>query len=87
MLKLQGFVISLLYIIVISNPKLLYLLSVLQIYQRINIRIVLKALEIWTNGDPYKRGNDRDPELVNFRNYRNEKLVKKIPHDNAQLLR
>lgn len=56
------------------------------IYQRINIRIVLKALEIWTNGDPYKRGNDRDPELVNFRNYRNEKLVKKIPHDNAQLL-
>ena len=76
-----------LYIIVVSNPKLLYLLSVLQIYQRINIRIVLKALEIWTNGDPYKRGNDRDPELVNFRNYRNEKLVKKIPHDNAQLLR
>ncbi|XP_022804380.1 zinc metalloproteinase-disintegrin-like kaouthiagin-like [Stylophora pistillata] len=56
------------------------------IYQRINIRIVLKVLEIWTNGDPYKRENDRDLELKNFRTYRNDILMKKFPHDNAQLL-
>ncbi|XP_027057790.1 uncharacterized protein LOC113684595, partial [Pocillopora damicornis] len=56
------------------------------IYQRINIRIVLKYLEIWTNGDPFGRGRNSGTELNNFRAYRNKNLVKRFPHDNALLL-
>ncbi|KAK2546820.1 Disintegrin and metalloproteinase domain-containing protein 9 [Acropora cervicornis] len=56
------------------------------IYQRINIRIVLKALEIWTNGDPYEREIRGGPDLGKFNNYRNAHLQDKFPHDNAQLL-
>ncbi|PFX13518.1 Disintegrin and metalloproteinase domain-containing protein 9 [Stylophora pistillata] len=56
------------------------------IYQRINIRVVLKALEIWTNGDPFERQNKGGPDLGRFTSYRNDHLVKKFPHENAQLL-
>jgi len=55
------------------------------IYQRINIRIVTTALEIWTNGDPYERESKGGPDLSLFNKYR-QKLKEKIPHDNAQLL-
>ena len=58
-----------------------------KIYQRINIRVVLKALEIWTNGDPYEREKKGGPDLGKFNTYRVEFLKKKFPHDNAQLLR
>ena len=58
-----------------------------KIYQRINIRVVLKALEIWTNGDPYERQKKGGPDLGKFNTYRVEFLKKKFPHDNAQLLR
>ncbi|RMX57319.1 hypothetical protein pdam_00021306 [Pocillopora damicornis] len=56
------------------------------IYQRINIRIVLKYLEIWTNGDPFGRVRNSATELKNFMAYRNKHLVKRFPHDNALLL-
>ncbi|XP_066014963.1 zinc metalloproteinase-disintegrin-like atrase-A [Pocillopora verrucosa] len=56
------------------------------IYQRINIRIVLKYLEIWTNGDPFGRVRNSVTELKNFMAYRNKHLVKRFPHDNALLL-
>ncbi|XP_027057667.1 disintegrin and metalloproteinase domain-containing protein 9-like [Pocillopora damicornis] len=56
------------------------------IYQRINIRIVLKYLEIWTNRDPFGRVRNAGSELRNFRAYRNKHLVKRFPHDNALLL-
>ena len=59
----------------------------LQIYQRINIRIVFKAIEIWTNGDPYERKSGGGPDLTMFRDYRLSHLIKKFEHDNAQLLR
>ena len=58
-----------------------------KIYQRINIRIVLKALEIWTNGDPYERQSRGGPDLSKFNTYRRDHLMKIFPHDNAQLLR
>ena len=47
----------------------------------------MKALEIWTNGDPYERQSKGGPDLSRFNTYRNEHLLKKFPHDNAQLLR
>ena len=47
----------------------------------------MKALEIWTNGDPYERQSKGSPDLRRFRSYRHEHLLKKFPHDNAQLLR
>ncbi|RMX57320.1 hypothetical protein pdam_00021307 [Pocillopora damicornis] len=45
------------------------------IYQRINIRIVLKYLEIWTNRDPFGRVRNAGSELRNFRAYRNKHLI------------
>ncbi|KAL9951076.1 hypothetical protein ACROYT_G043672 [Oculina patagonica] len=56
------------------------------IYQRINIRIVMKALEIWTNGDPYERASTGEADLGRFNTYRRDHLLTKFPHDNAQLL-
>ncbi|KAJ7386460.1 metalloendopeptidase [Desmophyllum pertusum] len=56
------------------------------IYQRINIRIVMKALEIWTNGDPYERASTGGTDLGRFNTYRRDHLVEKLPHDNAHLL-
>ncbi|KAL9951078.1 hypothetical protein ACROYT_G043674 [Oculina patagonica] len=56
------------------------------IYQRINIRVVMKALEIWTNGDPYERASTGGADLSRFNTYRKDHLLKKFPHDNAQLL-
>ena len=47
----------------------------------------MKALEIWTNGDPYERAKKGEPDLVRFNTYRQDFLLKKFPHDNAQLLR
>lgn len=47
----------------------------------------MKALEIWTNGDPYERASKGGPDLGRFNNYRRDHLLKKFPHDNAQLLR
>ena len=61
--------------------------SSIKIYQRINIRVVMKALEIWTNGDPYERAEKGGPDLGRFNTYRRDHLLKKFPHDNAQLLR
>ena len=47
----------------------------------------MKALEIWTNGDPYERAEKGGPDLGRFNTYRRDHLLKKFPHDNAQLLR
>ena len=58
-----------------------------KIYREINIQIVLAGLEIWTIRDQFKRSADAGIDLSNFKNYRNKHLRKKIPHDNAHLLR
>ena len=71
---------------VIEVPVISFYFSPVKIYQRINIRVVTIALEIWTNGDPYERKSLGGPDLGLFNTYRKE-LKKKIPHDNAQLLR
>ena len=58
-----------------------------KIYREINIQIFLAGLEIWTIRDQFKRSADAGVDLSNFKNYRNKHLRKKIPHDNAHLLR
>ena len=63
------------------------LIFLIQIYQRINIRVVVKGLEIWTNGEAFERQKTGGADLSRFNTYRKEILEKKIPHDNAQLLR
>lgn len=47
----------------------------------------MKALEIWTNGDPYERAKKGGTDLSRFNTYRKDHLLKRFPHDNAQLLR
>ena len=47
----------------------------------------MKALEIWTNGDPYERASTGGADLGRFNKYRRVHLLEKFPHDNAHLLR
>ncbi|XP_031549021.1 disintegrin and metalloproteinase domain-containing protein 12-like [Actinia tenebrosa] len=56
------------------------------IYQRINVRIVITAIEIWTNGDRIERRTSGGAELGTFQAYRQKELIGKIPHDNGQFL-
>ena len=63
------------------------LIFLIQIYQQINIGIVVKGLEIWTNGEAFERSKKGGDDLGRFNTYRKEILAKTIPHDNAQLLR
>ena len=71
----------------ISLAECLALIFLIQIYQRINIRVVVKGLEIWTNGEAFERQKTGGADLSRFNTYRKEILEKTIPHDNAQLLR
>lgn len=50
------------------------------------VRVALTAVETWTQGDKIVVDEDSDKSLQNFMKYRNSDLVKKYPHDNAQLL-
>ena len=45
------------------------------------------GLEIWSNGDRFNRTRSGGTELGKFRDYRNEHLISKFHHDNAQFLR
>ncbi|KAK3716434.1 hypothetical protein QZH41_016845, partial [Actinostola sp. cb2023] len=56
------------------------------VYQRINVRIVMAAIEIWTNGDRMVRQATGGAELGTFGKYRKAELIGKIPHDNTQFL-
>jgi len=58
-----------------------------QIYSKINIRIVLVAMEFWTNGDKIVRSEIAGEYYDRFAKYRKNTLMKTIPdHDNAQLM-
>ncbi|EDO26570.1 predicted protein, partial [Nematostella vectensis] len=56
------------------------------IYQRINIRLVMKHIDIWTNGDRMERQTSGGAELGKFKEYRTKYITPTIPHDNAQFL-
>lgn len=57
-----------------------------KLYRPLKIRVALTAVETWTQGDKIMVDEDSDKSLQNFMKYRNSDLVKKYPHDNAQLL-
>ena len=59
----------------------------LQIYSKINIRIVLVAMEFWNNGDKIVRSEIAGEYYDRFAKYRKNTLMKTFPdHDNAQLM-
>lgn len=58
-----------------------------QIYSKINIRIVLVAMEFWTDGDKIVRSEIAGEYYDRFAKYRKNTLMKTFPdHDNAQLM-
>ena len=58
-----------------------------QIYSKINIRVVLVALEFWNNGDKIDRNETASVYYDRFAKYRKNTLKKTFPdHDNAQLM-
>ncbi|XP_053321620.1 disintegrin and metalloproteinase domain-containing protein 19 [Spea bombifrons] len=54
-------------------------------YRSLNIRIALVGLEIWSNGDKCNVSENPYSTLRAFLSWR-RKLLKQIPHDNAQLI-
>ncbi|KAK3698442.1 hypothetical protein QZH41_010011 [Actinostola sp. cb2023] len=56
------------------------------IYQRINIRIVMSAIDIWTNGDRMIRQVTGGGDLTSFGKYLRKEINGKIPYDNAHFL-
>lgn len=58
----------------------------LQIYQRINIRIVMTAIEIWTNGNRITTQGNPSTVLSSFIGYINREVKHKIPYDMAHFL-
>ncbi|XP_032229700.2 uncharacterized protein LOC5505409 [Nematostella vectensis] len=56
------------------------------IYQRINIRLVMKHIDIWTEGDRMERQTSGGAELGKFREYRSKYITPNISHDNAQFI-
>ena len=57
-----------------------------QIYQKINIRVVLSALEIWTDKDHLPFVKKAGEDLRNFGNHRSSNLAGVI-YDSIHLLR
>lgn len=56
-----------------------------QLYQPINIRVILVWADVWTNEDPVEITSNSDKTLTNFLEYR-KGLMKDHPHDNAHLI-
>jgi len=60
--------------------------SRLQIYRKINIRVVLSALEIWTDKDHVPFVKKAGEDLKNFENHRSSNLAG-VKYDSIHLLR
>ena len=58
----------------------------LQIYQKINIRVVLSALEIWTDKDHIPFVKKAGEDLRNFENHRLSNQAG-VAYDSVHLLR
>ncbi|KAK9395194.1 VENOM COMPONENT: snake venom metalloproteinase-mad-2b [Crotalus adamanteus] len=56
------------------------------IFQRMNIRVALVGLEIWSSGDLMDVTLSADDTLESFGEWRRRHLLKRKRHDNAQLL-
>lgn len=55
-------------------------------YRQLNIFVTLVGVVVWTDKDEIRLSEDGDATLTNFLKYRNEKLLPKYHHDNAQLI-
>ena len=56
-----------------------------QIYQKINIRIVLSELEVWTDKDKVPFNKNAGPDLENFNKYKQTNIGS--AHDCVHLMR
>ncbi|XP_078061103.1 disintegrin and metalloproteinase domain-containing protein 12 isoform X2 [Mustelus asterias] len=55
-------------------------------YRPLNIRVALVGVEVWTKRDPFQILNSPSDTLKSFLKWREEDLLPRLPHDNAQLL-
>ncbi|XP_062330034.1 zinc metalloproteinase-disintegrin-like 4a isoform X1 [Osmerus eperlanus] len=57
-----------------------------KLYRSLNIRVMLVGMEIWTNKDLIDIDRDSDKTLDRFILWRKKDLLKRVKHDNAQLV-
>uniref|UniRef100_A0AAY4AGD1 Disintegrin and metalloproteinase domain-containing protein 8 n=1 Tax=Denticeps clupeoides TaxID=299321 RepID=A0AAY4AGD1_9TELE len=57
-----------------------------KLYQAVNIRVVLVGLEVWSDKDKIRVSANADYTLTRFLDWRQESLVKRMRHDNAQFV-
>ncbi|XP_023262532.1 zinc metalloproteinase-disintegrin-like MTP8 [Seriola lalandi dorsalis] len=57
-----------------------------KLYRPLNIRVMLVGLEIWTNRDYINVDLNSEMTLDNFLKWRQDDLLKRIKHDNAQFV-
>ncbi|XP_026873436.2 disintegrin and metalloproteinase domain-containing protein 8a [Electrophorus electricus] len=57
-----------------------------KLYRPLNIRIMLVGLEVWTNGDQIEVSSQPSTTLDRFLKWRNDDLLKRKKHDNAQFV-
>lgn len=57
-----------------------------QFYRRHNIRVLLVGLEVWDAGDKILVSVSENDTLTRFIQWRQNELLGRIKHDNAQLV-
>ncbi|XP_032569081.1 disintegrin and metalloproteinase domain-containing protein 15 isoform X2 [Chiroxiphia lanceolata] len=55
-------------------------------FRPLGVRVVLLAVEVWSEGDRIVVGSSARAALERFLRWRQEELLPRLPHDNAQLL-
>lgn len=57
-----------------------------QFFRPLGVRVALLAVEVWSEGDKIAVGSSARAVLERFLRWRQEELLPRLPHDNAQLL-
>lgn len=57
-----------------------------QLYRRLNIRVLLVGLEIWSNKDLIDVSHSSEATLDKFLAWRQDDLLLRVKHDNAQFV-
>ncbi|NWH15579.1 ADA15 protein, partial [Grus americana] len=55
-------------------------------FQPLGVRVALLAVEVWSDSDRFAVGGSARAVLERFLHWRQEELLPRLPHDNAQLL-
>lgn len=58
----------------------------LQLYQPLRLRVALIGLEVWSHKDKIVVSPNPEVTLDNFLHWREAELLRRKPHDNAQLI-